>query len=338
VKDSSDPAEVQAGGEVRRREFGKAIMISLVPAAVGAADPGPADVTKLRPDDVTADLYNLCDTYGGGAVADLAERRLHSIELQLKGASLPLSAETRVQRIMGALNVCAGSLAFDAGQQDRAERLCRDALYLAHLAGDTPLRLHVLDQMSYQANVLDRPAWAGHLAEAALGDARGADPRLRALLTMRLARAASQRHDETLVRRNTHAAWRLVDRANLDAKRPSWFGFFGDQTLTGLEGLCAASTGRHADAATAYHRVLGHPATTPLNKANYSAFRIQSLVSCGRIDEAVATVHEGLPLLTQVTSGTVAQNLARADGALTPYMDVSGVPECRDIMAGLLGR
>jgi hypothetical protein len=52
----------------------------------------------------------------------------------------------------------------------------------------------------------------------------------------------------------------------------------------------------------------------------------------------VATVHEGLPVLTQVTSAVLATDITHADNELRPYADVSGVPECRDIMAGLLSR
>jgi len=339
VEENGNRAGGQEGGDVRRREFGKAIMISLVPAAIGVAGTGQADVTKLRPDEVTADLYALFNSYGGGAVADLAERRLRSITVQLKDTSLPTSAETRVHQTMGELNICAATLAFDAGQQDRAERLCKDALYLTHLAGDTPLRLHVLYQMSYQATVMDRPGESAHLAEAALSDAGSADPRLRALLTMRLARAAAQRHDQTLLRQNSGAAWRLLERPNLDGKQPSWLTFFGEQTLTVLEGLCATAIGRHAEAATAYRRAVSHAASlTPLNQAKCTARLAAALASCGRVDEAVAAVHEGLPRLTQMTSAELVADLTDADHELSPYMDVSGVPECRDIMAGLLSR
>lgn len=322
-----------------RRPAGRAVVVQLLSNLAGDADQEPMDVTRLEPGDVVSDLYALDDRYGGGALADLAERRLHSIAAQLQDVSLPTSAEARVQRVLGELSVCAGWVAYDAGQQARAERLYKDALYFAHLANDKPLRIHVLGHMSMQANRLHRAGDAVHLAEAALSDARGTDLRLRSLLTMRIARAASQSRDYALLRESRHKARNLLERAGAEGEgdRPSWFRFFDEMELTGLEGICAAYTGQHHEAAAAFRQVITHERTYLRNKAVYTALLAETLARAGQAEESVSVVHDALPILTQVTSPRMLERLSDASSALRPYMDVSGVAEGREIIAGLLG-
>lgn len=315
-----------------------AVVVQMLSSLPGDTDPEPVDVTKLDPGDVASDLYALDDRYGGGALTDLAERRLRSIADQIEAVSLPSSAQAQVHRVMGELSVCAGWMAYDAGQQERAGRLYKDALYFAHLANDKPLRIHVLGHMSMQANRLHRTGDAVHLAEAALSDARGTDPRLRSLLTMRIARAASQSHDNALLRESRRKAWHLLERAGTDQERPSWFRFFDEMELTGLEGICASYTGRHDEAAAAFQQVVKRNGSYLRNKAVYTALLAESLARGGRVEESLAVVHDALPVLTQVTSPRMLERLADASSALRPYMDVSGVAEGRDIIAGLLGR
>jgi transcriptional regulator with XRE-family HTH domain len=334
----ADADSRRAGGEVRRREFGRAVVVSLISGIAGAVDPEPVNVARLEPEDVVADLYVLGDRYGGGTVADLAERRLRTIADQIQDVSLPASAMTRVHRVMGYLSVSAGWFASDAGQQDRTGRLYKDALYFAHLTNDKALRLLALDTMSMKATNSNRPAEGVHLAQSALSDARGTDPRLVALLTMRLARAASQLRDHRMLRESRHKAWRLLERAGTSGELPSWFRFFGAMELTGLEGICAARTGQHHEAVEAFRQVVHHQDTFTRNKAVYSALLVESLARSGQVEESLAVLHRALPLLTQVTSSKMQERLADADSALGLYMDVSGVAECRGIIAGLRGR
>jgi hypothetical protein len=51
------------------------------------------DVAMLEPTELIADLHALDDRYGGGTVADLAERRLRSVTKQFKGVSLPAGGD-----------------------------------------------------------------------------------------------------------------------------------------------------------------------------------------------------------------------------------------------------
>jgi tetratricopeptide (TPR) repeat protein len=294
-------------------------------------------VTKLNPDEAVADLYALDDRYGGGTLADLAERRLHSITSQLRDISLAPAAETRVHRIMGELNACAGWLTHDAGQPQRAGFFYKEGLYCAHLVNDQDLRLHVLASMSMLANESGRPAEARHLAQGALEAARGTDPRLRSLLNMRVARAASEQGDTRLVGQSRRAAWRLLDQAWPSTEQPSWFRFFNELEVTGLEGICAARLGRYADAVAAFQRVLNHAGTFPRNRGVYSALLAESLVKAGQIDKAVDVIHTALPLFTQISSTGVRDRLTDVDAALRRYMDVSAARDCHEILAGLVG-
>jgi tetratricopeptide (TPR) repeat protein len=180
-------------------------------------------------------------------------------------------------------------------------------------------------------------AWSHSAGDGLAQPGGGTDPRLAALLTMRLAQGAAQLRDHRVLRESRGKAWRLLDRAGASRELPSWFRFFGAMELTGQEGRCDARTGQHQEAAAAFRQVVHHQDTVIRSKAVYSAQLAESLARSGQVEESLDVFHRALPLLTQVTSATLLERLADTDGALGSYMDVSGVAECRGIIAGLRG-
>jgi hypothetical protein len=57
---------------VERRTFGKAIVAITLAIPLADTEPGqPVDVTRLTPNDVVADLYELDDRYGGAAIGEV---------------------------------------------------------------------------------------------------------------------------------------------------------------------------------------------------------------------------------------------------------------------------
>jgi transcriptional regulator with XRE-family HTH domain len=323
---------------VKRREFGRsALGLTLtLPLAGMTKGDGKTDIARLEPDQVVRDLYAMDSRYGGGAIADIARRRLATLKHQLDQASLPPSAEMRAHASVGALGTCAAWLSFDAGDIDRARALDADALYAAHVANNKNLQVEVLVSMILQARHRNRPAEATNLAESALTIARGLDPRIRSLLSMHIAVAAAQQRDAGKFRKQRGQAWRLLEKA-CDADRPAWLQFFDEHELMGLEALSLMHLGRHAKAAELFGDVVAKQHKFLRNKAGYTAKYATALLHAHKRDEAIAVVYDGLPLFSEVNSARLANDLGRARAALRPHTETNAeAATCHDMLSGLL--
>jgi transcriptional regulator with XRE-family HTH domain len=324
---------------VKRREFGRsALGLTLAMPFAGMSADEPADVTRLDPNQVVSDLYALDDRYGGGAIADIARRRLLSLTRQLDQASLTPSAERRAHAVIAALGTCAAWLSLDAGEISRARSLDAEALYAAHSANDKNLQVEVLDSMGLQARELNRPAEDINLAESAMTIARDLDPRIRSKLSMRIARAAAQQRDRRTFQQYRGRAWRLLEKAG-DTGRPAWLQFFGEGDLMAAEAISLMHFEQYGEAADLLDSVIAKQNRFLRNKANYTAVRAVALLQAKRLDEAITVVHDALPFFTEVHSARLATRLGKVRGALRPYAkDNADAATCHDILTGLLPR
>lgn len=326
---------------VKRRDFGKATLsLALALPGMGATPAEPVDVTRLDPEQVTADLYALDFQYGGSTVVDLAQRRLAYLTRQLDNSSIPPSAETRVQRMIGELATCAGWAAYDAEQQPLARKLYRDALYAAHVSGDRVLRTRVLGYMSLQAFRLHQASESLDTAEAAIEAARRTTPRLQALMWMRMTSACAVANDATRYRNALRRAQKLTDGAP-DDDAPTWFSFFDESEMLGLDAVGQMRLGKETGAKARFMQaaqrcteVLERQRLYPRNRAYYAAMLAEAQSLAGDFGSAASTIHDELPVLAEVTSGRTLQRLRRVGKAIegTSGPDVA---ECRDIIAGL---
>lgn len=320
---------------VKRREFGKAaIGVTLAIPLQGTAPDEPVDVTLLDPGDVVADLYQLDDRYGGAAVADIAQRRLDSVLRQMACVSLKPTVETRMDSVIGELATCAAWLYFDAGSPHRARSLDTEALYAAHRANDQGLQVEVLADMCMQAKTAKKYNEAINLAESALTIARGADPRVRALLSMRIAITAAQKNDRHTFTRARRNAWNHLERSR-PGNRRAWFQFVDELELAGLEALALLHLGQAAQAATILTDVVAQQHSYVRNKAYYSAVLAETLIAAGRPDDAVATVGEALPMFTEMTSTRTFSRLGKVRAGLTPYLSDPEIAECHAVLGEL---
>lgn len=321
---------------VERRTLGKAIVAITLALPLADTEPGqPIDVTRLGPNDVVADLYELDDRYGGAAIADIARRRLVRLTRQVDRVSLSPAVETKVQSMIGALSTCCAWLSFDAGDHQRARALDSDALCAAHLANDRELQVEVLASMSMQARRNDKPGEAINLAESAL-NIGGNDPRVQALLSMRVASASAKRKDRGTFTKARRVAWAHMERARrLD--RPAWFRFVDEHELFGLEALALMELDKNAEAADLLRQATSNRSHLR-NGAYYSAVRARALVGAGAPDEAADVVQEMLPAFTEVTSARVFDELTQVRRGLEPYRVDPDVAECVDVIDGLVVR
>ena len=272
---------------VERRTLGKAIVAVTLAIPFADTEPGqPVDVTRLTPNDVVVDLYELDDRYGGAAIEAVARRRLARLIRQMNRASLSPAVETRVQSMIGTLSTCCAWLAFDSGDHRRARALDSDALCAAHLANDKELQVEVLASMSMQARRNNKPGEAINLAESALSIG-GSDPRVKALLSMRVASASAKRKDTGGFNEARRNAWKHLERTR-KVDRSAWVRFVDERELSGLEAMALMALGRNAEAADLLREATGnHPYLR--NGAYYSAVRARALVAAGAPDQAAGS-------------------------------------------------
>ena len=320
---------------VERRTVGKAIVAITLAIPLADTEPGhPVDVTRLTPSDVVADLYELDDRYGGAAIGDVARRRLARLTRQMDRASLGPAAETKVQSMIGTLSTCCAWLAFDSGDHRRARALDSDALCAAHLANDKGLQVEVLASMSMQARRNNKPGEAINLAESALS-ITGSDPRIKALLAMRVASASAKRKDTGTFNKARRNAWDHMERARQVDQPGVWFRFVDEHELSGLEAMGLMELDRHAEAAELLRGATTNRALLR-NGAYYSAVRARALVAAGAPDEAASVVNDMLPAFTEVTSARVFDELAKVRRGLEPYVGAADIAECADVIDGLV--
>jgi hypothetical protein len=320
---------------VERRTLGKAIVAITLAIPLADTEPGqPVDVARLTPSDVVADLYELDDRYGGAAIGDVARRRLARLTRQSDRASLSPSLETKVQTMIGTLSTCCAWLTFDSGDHRAARAFDSDALTAAHLANDKALQVEVLASMSMQARRADKPGEAINLAESALSIG-GSDPRVRALLAMRVASASARRKDTGGFEQARREAWKHIEHAREADLRTAWFRFVDERELSGLEALGLMELGRYTEAADLLRTATDNRAYLR-NGAYYAAVRARALVAAGTPDEAASVVNDTLPAFAEVTSARVFHELARVRRGLEPYLADGDVAECADIIDGLV--
>jgi transcriptional regulator with XRE-family HTH domain len=323
---------------VKRREFGRgALGLALAFPLAGAGGKETVDIARLAPDQVTRDLYALGARHGGGAVVDIARRRLAGLTRRLDRTSLAPSAETRAHVAVGALATCAAWLCADAGDVDGAHALDADALYAAHAANDKELQVEALLGMANKARYLDRPGEAGNLAESALSIARGLDPSIRCRLSIEVAVNAAHRRDAETFQRLRGQAWRFLEMAR-DADRPAWLQFLDEYALMGFEAGGLMSLRRYGEATEMYEKAVSEQSNSPKNRALDTARWATALLRERKCDEAISVVHDGMPLFVELNSVRVASALGEARTALRPYENSPDAAECSDILAELLKR
>jgi hypothetical protein len=337
---SGEPQVSGKGSDVRRREFGQKVLLAglTIPLAgvrssestVGAVDV----VTGLeQPSDVIADLWALDAVYGGAALADMAENRMASVTRQLKLVTIKPSDEPLVQAMLGHIATAGSWFAAEGGDLARAKRLLKEALFSVHGTGNTALRLHVINNMAMNSRALGDSAKSVAISLEALESAPHADPRLKALLAMRCALGYADVGNDTGYDKMRGLAWDYLGKSNGPA-RDEWFKFFGEPEMHGLNGIGQAKLGHHAAMVSLESETL--QAMGPRNRAYYQVLRATSLVKSGEHTRGIDAFHESLPLLLEVTSSRVADNVRDFVAALQPVPGPN-VDQARQIALTLIG-
>lgn len=262
----------------------------------------------------------LDDRHGADGLYRQAAQPLRAAyELLDAGATARRATSDRLHAGAGELAISVGWLAHDSGRFDDARSHYAEALATARLAGDAGLEAHAFCNTSFLARDAGRPREAVRAAEAGQRAARTlGSPRLLALLALREAGGRAGLGDRTGCDRAIGRARAAFDRGTA-AGDPEWMSFFREAELELLEAQCWSALGdwsraaRHGRRATALQ-----DAHFTRNLALYRAQLTGDLARAGRADEAAATGHQVLDLLTRVQSSRIRGMLAGAARVLEP--------------------
>ncbi|MFB7477667.1 tetratricopeptide repeat protein [Streptomyces anulatus] len=262
----------------------------------------------------------LDDRHGADGLYRRAAQPLRAAyELLDAGTTARRATSDRLHAGAGELAISVGWLAHDSGRFDDARSHYAEALATARLAGDAGLEAHAFCNTSFLARDAGRPREAVRAAEAGQRAARTlGSPRLLALLALREAGGRAGLGDRTGCDRAIGRARAAFDRGTA-AGDPEWMSFFREAELELLEAQCWSALGdwsraaRHGRRATALQ-----DAHFTRNLALYRAQLTGDLARAGRADEAAATGHQVLDLLTRVQSSRIRGMLAGAARVLEP--------------------
>ncbi|WP_047176772.1 hypothetical protein [Streptomyces sp. MNU77] len=262
----------------------------------------------------------LDDRHGADGLYRRAAQPLRAAyELLDAGTSARRATSDRLHAGAGELAISVGWLAHDSGRFDDARSHYAEALAMARLAGDAGLEAHAFCNASFLARDAGRPREAVRAAEAGQRAARTlGSPRLLALLALREAGGRAGLGDRTGCDRAIGRARAAFDRGTA-AGDPEWMSFFREAEVELLEAQCWSALGdwsraaRHGRRATALQ-----DAHFTRNLALYRAQLTGDLARSGRADEAAATGHQVLDLLTRVQSSRIRGMLAGAARVLEP--------------------
>ncbi|MFE6700681.1 tetratricopeptide repeat protein [Streptomyces sp. NPDC057718] len=286
---------------------------------------GEAEV--LAVEKAVRDIRLLDDRHGGDGLYRRAAQPLRAAyELLDAGSTARRATSDRLHAGAGELAISVGWLAHDSGRFDDARSHYAEALATARLAGDAGLEAHAFCNTSFLARDAGRPREAVRAAEAGQRAARTlGSPRLLALLALREAGGRAGLGDRTGCDRAIGRARAAFERGPASGD-PEWMSFFREAELELLEAQCWSALGDWSRAARHGRRaVVLQDAHFTRNLALYRAQLTGDLARAGRADEAAATGHQVLDLLTRVQSSRIRGMLAGAVRVLGARAGASGV-------------
>lgn len=304
--------------EVERRDFlgraaGLAVTV-LLPRDV--ATPGRIDAaqaaqcwTALRR------LFDLDQGQGGGTVYQVAEEMALRLQDALRRGSYVSSVGRELQSVTAATMEHAGSLAYDAGWQQKARHWWLETCHLAELADVPDVRVTAMASMALQAsNTLGggrETVALAHTARATAGDQ--ATPILLSLLAAREAVGHAQTGDRL-------AAVSAISRARQwlgqgrRGDEPFWLDFWGPADLACHETKVALATGNGKSAELAARTALANADTEefPRNHILYTISLASILTQLGQLNEAISLTSDAVHGVQNLRgSGRAIVNLHR---------------------------
>lgn len=304
---------------MRRREF---IAVGLA-AALGldaiptAGRLGAGDAERIR--GLVPALYKHDHALGGGPLHQVAAEALARVHDALNACTYGERVERQLYAAAGDLAASAGWFAYDAGQQQAATDLYREALQSAMLAADGQLQARVWSNLAMQARLLERDQEALRIGRAAVEtrQAKG-DPWLMALLHCRQAVGHARMGERTWAERSLSRAETAYGKGA--GSPPAWLSFLTPAEISGLAGAARAALGQHRQAVGLTTSALG--ALEPRferNRIYYTVQRAQALLDGGEVEGAVQEARAAVALTGRVQSERVKGKLSTLRAGIGRY-------------------
>jgi transcriptional regulator with XRE-family HTH domain len=286
---------------------------------------GMTDVDRLRR--ATVRLHRLDQQHGGDSLWLAAVALVSDGYRMLEHGSYSGEVGTQLVKATGRAQVCAGWLAFDAGNQDVARACYTEALALGQQADDAQVETRALANLAFQSNVLGRPREALRFAGAAdrVAVAPGESPRLPAVPQLRRAIAAALTGDGSTSGNAIARARTALDRDDTEAEE--WNAFLTAAEVDAVEATCAILLGRPRRAVGLLDSVVGehadrHARNRALYRVRLARARLDLTLPDGAAEAASAALDE---FAGEVASWRVAHELDAVAVGLRPYAGEHGV-------------
>ncbi|MGH6628403.1 MAG: helix-turn-helix domain-containing protein, partial [Burkholderiales bacterium] len=283
------------------------------------------------------ELLALDAQVGGNETSTQALRLFRSAHRRLGVIPCPKKLQRELHATVGELAEIAGWLFYDADQQDAMRRINQEALYCLRWAGHRSLELLTLQNMSMQAEYLNRPNEALCIVQS-VREVDRLSPRLDSLFLARGAHALAQQQQRSEAVRTFQKAKALYLDGPCDAD-PAWATWVDDRQFAWFEAMVWAELGEHdkpvhifaeALAASPKHRVRGLYSRT--------VYLFESLVNVGDWREAEQLIPKLAPYISEVGSGRTANILRKTlyivhNTGTTPTLE-DGAAWLREVMEG----
>lgn len=287
---------------------------------------GMTDVQRLQRS--AARLHSLDQQHGGDALWQAALVQAHDGVLLLEYGSYTDTVGQHLLTASGQLQICAGWLAFDAGQHEVARSCFGEALAMSRQANDAQIETRALANLALQSNALSRPRealrYAASAEHAATG--RGSTIWLAAIPQLRLAIGSSFTGNARDADRAISQARRVLERDN-DAANEEWSSFLGPAEIDGIEATCAIELWRSSHAERLLEQTIaGYAKQFARNLSLYRVRLSRARLDMGAVDGAAEAAHSALDdLCSEVVSWRIASELDAVAKRLAAYPEVDGV-------------
>jgi len=315
--------------DMKRRTLMKWGVATSAAASVGISagtSVGMADVQRLHRS--AARLHLLDQQHGGDTLWQAALAQAHDGMQLLEYGSYTDTVGQHLLIATGQLQICAGWLAFDAGQHDVARTCFTDAFAMGRQATDAQIETRALANLALQSNALSRPREAMRYAlgaEQAAG-VSSATPWLAVIPQLRLAIGSSLTNNASDVDRAITRARRVLELHN-DAATEEWSAFLGPPEVDAIEATCALALHQPSRAARLLEQsIAGYVKQCARNLALCRVRLAQARLDAGAVDGAAEAAHAALDDLSgEVASWRVSSELDAVAKRLATYPDVEGV-------------
>jgi len=303
----------------------------------------PASVEPIDEAFITSIHARMCELLaldaqvGGNETSGQALRLFRAVHRRIGVSPCPKHLRRDLYAAAGELAEIAGWLFYDADQQDSMRCINQEALYYLRWAGRHDLELLTLQNMSMQAEYLNRPSEALTIVQSVL-ETDQLSPRMESLFLARGAHALAQQQQHADAVRTFQKARAFY----LDGPRdddPAWATWVDDRQFAWFEAMVQAELGKCDKSAHIFAEAL---ATSPQHRArglySRSVYLFESLVRVGDWREAEQLIPKLAPYIGEVGSGRTASILRKTlhtvHATTTPTFE-DGVVWLRGVLEGV---